>query len=94
MMETESGLLLFAVWTSYFVIGFSFLVVLYRLIHGPEISDRLIVLDLSASAFMALVIVLITTTGHTVFLNVALAVALVMFMGNIAFAGYLRKTLK
>jgi multicomponent Na+:H+ antiporter subunit F len=94
MIESNNGLLSFAVWTAYFSIGFTFLVVLFRLIRGPEITDRLIVLDLSASAFMALVIVLIISTGQTVFLNVALAVALVMFMGNIAFAGYLRKTLK
>ncbi|HOI31322.1 MAG TPA: monovalent cation/H+ antiporter complex subunit F, partial [Bacteroidales bacterium] len=61
---------------------------------GPEITDRLIVIDLSASSLIGLIIMLIIVSGETVYLNVALITALVMFMGNIAFARYLRKTLK
>lgn len=93
-MESQSVFLNIAVYVAFFSLGVAFLAALFRLIKGPDITDRLIVLDLSASSLIGLVIMVIIITGETVYLNVALITALVMFMGNIAFARYLKKTLK
>jgi len=93
-MESQSVVLTIAVYMAFFSLGVAFLSTLYRLFKGPDITDRLIVLDLSASTLIVLVIMIIITTGETVYLNVALIAALVMFMGNIAFARYLKKSLR
>ncbi len=93
-MESQSVVLTIAVYMAFFSLGVAFLSTLYRLFKGPDITDRLIVLDLSASTLIGLVIMIIITTGETVYLNVALIAALVMFMGNIAFARYLKKSLR
>ncbi|MBG0782330.1 MAG: pH regulation protein F [Bacteroidales bacterium] len=93
-MESQSVFLNISVYVAFISLGLAFLAALFRLIKGPDITDRLIVLDLTASSLIGLVIMVIITSGETVYLNVALITALVMFMGNIAFARYLKKTLK
>jgi len=93
-MESQSVFLNISVYVAFISLGLAFLAALFRLIKGPDITDRLIVLDLTASSLIGLVIMVIIISGETVYLNVALITALVMFMGNIAFARYLKKTLK
>jgi multisubunit Na+/H+ antiporter MnhF subunit len=93
-MESQSVFLNISVYVAFISLGVAFLAAIFRLIKGPDITDRLIVLDLTASSLIGLVIMVIITSGETVYLNVALITALVMFMGNIAFARYLKKTLK
>jgi multicomponent Na+:H+ antiporter subunit F len=94
MMAIQSLVLEIAIYIAFASLAMAFLATLFRLYKGPEITDRLIVIDLSASSLIGLIIMLIIVSGETVYLNVALITALVMFMGNIAFARYLRKTLK
>ncbi|MDA3942395.1 MAG: monovalent cation/H+ antiporter complex subunit F [Bacteroidetes bacterium] len=91
-MDTTYSLFDFAITFSFFSITVAFLAVLYRLIKGPEITDRLIVLDLAASSLIGLVLLVIIFSGKSVYLNVALITGLIIFMGNIAFARYLKKT--
>ncbi|MDD4373010.1 MAG: monovalent cation/H+ antiporter complex subunit F [Bacteroidales bacterium] len=93
-MAIQSLVLEIAIYIAFASLAMAFLATLFRLYKGPEITDRLIVIDLSASSLIGLIIMLIIVSGETVYLNVALITALVMFMGNIAFARYLRKTLK
>lgn len=94
MMEDQSFFLSLAIDIAFFSLAVAFLAAVYRLFKGPDITDRLIVLDLTASSLIGVIILVIIKSGETVYLNVALITALVMFMGNIAFARYLRKTLR
>lgn len=65
--------------------------VIYRLIKGPGLPDRIIVLDLAASATIGFVLIIIIQTKHTVYLNIALVIALIAFLGTVSFARYLKK---
>jgi len=81
----------FAVYFSFFCLTVSLFAGLYRLLTGPSLPDRIVVMDLIASLVIGLIAAYIMLTGQTVFLNVAVVIALLVFMGNIAFAKYLHK---
>ena len=94
-MELEiSNVLKVAVHFSFFVLSLSLFLGLYRLLTGPTLPDRIVVMDLIASVSIGMIITYIIATGQTVFLNVAVAIAIFVFLGNIAFAIYLTRRYK
>lgn len=94
-MEIQlSPVLIFAIYFSFFALTISLFMGLYRLLTGPTLPDRIVVMDLVASLSIGLILVYIMATGQTVYLNVAVAIALLLFMGNIAFAKYLIRRIK
>lgn len=60
-----------------------------RLLRGPSLADRVLALDLLAASGVAFVALLAWRTGNVVYLDVAVAVAMVSFLGAIALASYL-----
>lgn len=85
----SSPVLTVAVYISFFSLTISLFLGLYRFLVGPTLPDRIVVMDLVASLSIGLVTVYIIATGQTVYLNVAVAISLLVFMGNIAFAKFL-----
>ena len=83
-----------AVYFSFFCLTISLFAGLYRLLMGPSLPDRIVVMDLVASLVIGLIACYIMLTGQTVYLNVAVVIALLVFMGNIAFAKYLYRRMK
>lgn len=84
----------FAVYFSFASLTVSLFAGLYRLLTGPSLPDRMVVMDLIASLVIGLILTYIMQTGQTVFLNVAVVIALLVFMGNIAFAKYLKRRIE
>lgn len=84
----------FAVYFSFAALTISLFAGLYRLLTGPTLPDRMVVLDLVASLVIGLIITYIMLTGQTVMLNVAVVIALLVFMSNIAFAKFLKRRMK
>lgn len=74
---------LFAILVSAMLLAF------VRLMRGPSLADRVIALDLMAWLTVALIIVYAVTTGQGLFVDVAIVLALVSFLGTVAFARYL-----
>lgn len=87
-------ILTFAVYFSFASLTVSLFAGLYRLLTGPSLPDRMVVMDLIASLVIGLILTYIMQTGQTVFLNVAVVIALLVFMGNIAFAKYLKRRIE
>lgn len=87
-------ILTFAVYFSFATLTISLFAGLYRLLTGPSLPDRMVVMDLVASLVIGLIAAYILQTGQTVFLNVAVVIALLVFMGNIAFAKYLTRRIE
>ncbi len=95
MIDPEiNPVLNFAVYFSFACLTIALFAGLYRLLTGPSLPDRIVVMDLVASLVIGLILTYIMMTGQTVYLNVAVVIALLVFMGNIAFAKYLGKKLK
>ncbi len=58
----------------------------YRLVAGPTQADRVVALDILLAAAIALCIAAALATARTVFLDVAIGLALVAFVATIGWA--------
>jgi multicomponent Na+:H+ antiporter subunit F len=67
------------------------LLALIRLVLGPSIPDRVVALDLIAGLATGLIAVYAIHTDQPVFLRAAIVLALLSFLGTIAFAYYVEK---
>lgn len=74
------------------MLALAFLCVLYRVIRGPTLPDRVIALDFLAILAIGSIATFVTATGQDVYLDVAIAVALTAFLGTVAFARYLERS--
>ena len=66
---------------------------LLRLIKGPSIPDRFVAIDQITFLFMGLIVIYIILENLPTFLDVILVLALLTFLGVIAYARYLGKGL-
>lgn len=57
-----------------------------RLARGPRLPDRVIALDLITIIVMGFIIVTAVRTRQTAFLDAAIVLALISFLGTVAFA--------
>ena len=62
-----------------------------RLARGPDLPDRVVALDLVAVLTVGIVSMYAIDTGEQVFLDAAIVVALITFLGTIAFARYVER---
>lgn len=73
------------------VLGLSIFIALIRLVKGPSIPDRAVAYDTIATNILGVFVVLSMIYGTTVFYDAVLVVALLGFMGTVAFAHYLER---
>jgi multicomponent Na+:H+ antiporter subunit F len=76
---------------SYAMITAGLFLALFRLIRGPSLPDRVIALDLTAVLVVGMIGVFIIESEEPVFLQAAAVLALIGFLGTIAFARYLER---
>lgn len=62
-----------------------------RLVRGPSLPDRVVALDLIATLMIGIVAIYAIAIGEPVFLDLALVLALLSFLGTIAFARYIER---
>lgn len=84
-METVFGMV-------YGLLAMAFGLGLVRLIKGPTITDRIMALDFGGGVLLCASVVYGIATGSAAFLDVALAVAVILFVGTVAFARYIERT--
>lgn len=73
-------------------IGAACVLVFIRLIRGPNLADRVVALDLIYLAGVALAGIYSIYYDDTVFLDVAIVIAVIGFVGTVGFAAYLEHT--
>lgn len=76
------------------VISLSVFLVLIRLIKGPSIHDRVVALDLLTSIGIAFLSAFAVLTEAITILDVGVILALLSFLGTVAFAYYLERRTK
>jgi multicomponent Na+:H+ antiporter subunit F len=62
-----------------------------RLAKGPTLPDRVIAIDLIGVLLVCLLVVEAGLTAQQAFLDVAMVVALISFVGTIAYAWYIER---
>lgn len=92
MTIAESALVQNVAGIGLFILTLSMTLVVYCLIRGPKNADRIIGLDLLSVLVVALVALLSVYTREAVFLDIAIAYALVAFLGTVAFARFLERS--
>ena len=70
------------------ILGVSIVLCLVRLIQGPTLPDRVVALDLMTTLGIGAIAAYAIAKDQAIFLDVAIVLALVSFLGTIAFAYY------
>lgn len=73
------------------VLAVSVLIIFFRFLKGPSLSDRVVALDLLITAGIGIIAVYSIITNQPAFLDIAMILALIAFLGTVAFSYYLEK---
>lgn len=69
----------------------SIVLVFVRFVIGPKLSDRVIALDLLITIGIGVIAVYSIISEQPTFLDIAMILALIAFLGTVAFSYYLEK---
>jgi multicomponent Na+:H+ antiporter subunit F len=69
----------------------SFVVAFVRIALGPTLPDRVVAFDMLALLAVGFIGLLTLKSGQPVFLDAAIALALVAFVGTVAYARYIER---
>lgn len=84
MLETVSQITLAT-------LGLALLIAFVRLVLGPTLPDRIVATDLFGVLVVGLIVVLAGRTGVRATLDAAIVIALIGFLGTIAYATYIQR---
>lgn len=73
------------------ILSLSVLLIMYRFLKGPSIVDRIIALDLIITTGIGFIGGYSILTNRPSFLDVAMILALIAFLGTVAFSYYIQK---
>ncbi|CAM4289471.1 monovalent cation/H+ antiporter complex subunit F [Gillisia hiemivivida] len=73
------------------LLSFSIILVFIRIVLGPTLPDRVISFDLIGTITIGMIAIYSITTGVESYMDAAIILSLVMFLGAIAFAYYMKK---
>lgn len=68
------------------LLGLAILCAFVRLARGPSVADRIVALDAIAAILVSAALLHALSSGLAVFIDVALTIALVSFLGTVALA--------
>ena len=60
-----------------------------RLVRGPTLPDRVVAIDLLGVLIVGILVVYTAASGAKAFLDVGMVIALVSFLGTVAYARYI-----
>lgn len=72
-------------------IGAALLTAFVRLVKGPTLPDRIVAMDLFGMLVVGLIVVLAGRSGVRETLDAAIVIALIGFLGTIAYATYVER---
>ena len=79
-------------WVMLAVLAVALVLAFLRLVRGPTLPDRVVALDVAATLIVGMVGLYAIAQSQPVLLRVAMTVALINFVGTIAFAWYLQRS--
>lgn len=76
------------------ILSLSAVLVFIRFIKGPTLSDRVVALDLLITIGIGIIGLYSIISNQPTFLDIAMILALIAFLGTVAFSYYLEKRQK
>ncbi|MBE0637976.1 MAG: pH regulation protein F [Bacteroidales bacterium] len=87
----EFSIIDFAALVAFGMLILSMAITFWRLVKGPTLPDRVVALDLFANLTIGMIFTLVFYTRQTIYLDVAVFIALIVFMGNVAVSRFLKR---
>jgi multicomponent Na+:H+ antiporter subunit F len=72
-------------------IGVALLLAVVRVVRGPTLPDRVVAMDLVGVLVIGLIVLLAASTGVRATLDAAIVIALIGFVGTVAYATYVQR---
>ena len=72
-------------------LGVALLLAVVRLVRGPTLPDRIVAMDLIGVLVVCLIVVLAASTEVRATLDAAIVIALIGFVGTVAYATYVQR---
>ena len=72
-------------------LGVALLIAVVRLVKGPTLPDRIVAMDLIGVLVVGLIVVLAASTEVRATLDAAIVIALIGFVGTVAYATYVER---
>ena len=72
-------------------LGIALLAAVVRLIKGPTLPDRIVAMDLIGILVVGVIVVLAGSTDVRATLDAAVVIALIGFVGTVAYASYVQR---
>jgi multicomponent Na+:H+ antiporter subunit F len=72
-------------------LGVALLVAFIRIVNGPTLPDRIVAMDLVGMLVVGVIVVLAGSSGVRATLDAAIVIALVGFLGTVAYATYVER---
>ncbi len=79
------------IWTALAVVILSMVGMLYRILRGPSVPDRLVALDAIGVMFISATALLSILFETELFLEVILLLAVLSFIGTVSFSKFIEK---
>lgn len=73
------------------MLGVALLMSVARVVQGPTLPDRVVAMDLLGVVVVGIIVVLGAWTGVRTMIDVAIVIALVGFLGTIAYATFVER---
>jgi multicomponent Na+:H+ antiporter subunit F len=77
--------------TALVTLGVALLIAVVRLVKGPTLPDRVVAMDLIGVLVVGLIVVLAASTQVRATLDAAIVIALIGFVGTVAYATYVER---
>jgi multicomponent Na+:H+ antiporter subunit F len=81
-----------ALWVVLPMLAAALALTLYRIVRGPSAPDRVVALDLLTVVVIGMIAAYEVATDQPVYLDVAITLALISFLGTVAFARYVERS--
>jgi multicomponent Na+:H+ antiporter subunit F len=88
---SAAGILEVSIWIGLAMLSAALALAAIRLILGPTIPDRIVALELVASLFVGVVALASILADASAYLDVAIALTLVAFLGAIVFSRFVER---
>ncbi len=73
------------------LLGLALLISFIRLVKGPTLPDRVVAMDLMGMIVVGLIVVLAASSGVRATLDAAMVIAMIGFLGTVAYATYVER---
>jgi multicomponent Na+:H+ antiporter subunit F len=90
-MEVTIDILSISATLGFAALSTAFILVLVRLIRGPSLPDRVVALDTMAFLAIGFIALYTIVARESVLLDAATTLALIAFLGTVAFARYVQQ---